>query len=130
MARAFAMRLMHLGVTVHVVGDTTTPSIEEGDLLLCCTRFGRSGSLIHYIQKAHSARATAAVVTMDAASPMVGEADCVLLIPVVEEKEIRQPLGTLFEQLLLLTLDALVIVLMRKMRFTEKEMALRHTNLE
>ncbi len=42
----------------------------------------------------------------------------------------RQPLGTLFEQLLLLTLDALVIVLMQKRGFTEREMARLHTNLE
>jgi 6-phospho-3-hexuloisomerase len=130
MARAFAMRLMHLGITVHVVGDTTTPSIEEGDLLLCCTRYGRSGSLLHYIQKAHAVRASAVVVTMDPDSPMVAGADHALLVPVAEESEIHQPLGTLFEQLLLLTLDALVIVLMRKMGFTEREMARRHTNLE
>ena len=35
-----------------------------------------------------------------------------------------------FEQMLLLTLDALVIVLMEKRDFTEREMARLHTNLE
>ena len=130
MARAFAMRLMHLGLSVHVVGETTTPSIEEGDLLLCCTRYGRSGSLLHYIQKAHSANATAAVITMDPGSPMAKESEDVLLVPVGADDETRQPLGTLFEQFLLLTLDALVIVLMDKRGFTEREMARLHTNLE
>jgi 6-phospho-3-hexuloisomerase len=130
MARAFAMRLMHLGLPVFVVGETTTPSIEKGDLLLCCTRYGRSGSLLHYIQKAHAAGALAAVITMDPESPMAERADQVLRIPVGKEQETRQPLGTLFEQMLLLTLDALVIVLMRKRGFTEREMARLHTNLE
>lgn len=130
MARAFAMRLMHLGLSVFVVGETTTPSIEQGDLLLCCTRYGRSGSLLHYIQKAHAAGASAAVITMDRESPMAERADHLLLIPVGEEERTRQPLGTLFEQMLLLTLDALVIVLMRKSDFTEREMARLHTNLE
>ncbi len=44
MMRAFAMRLMQLGVEVHVVGDTTTPSIRRGDLLILGSRYGRSGS--------------------------------------------------------------------------------------
>ena len=42
MARALAMRLMHLKLEVFVVGETTTPAIRKGDLLLCCTRYGRS----------------------------------------------------------------------------------------
>ena len=130
MARAFAMRLMHLGLSVFVVGETTTPSLEEDDLLLCCTRYGRSGSLLHYIQKAHAVNAHAAVITMDPSSPMAERADDVLLVPVGEHEETRQPLGTLFEQILLLTLDALVIVLMTKRGFTEREMARLHTNLE
>jgi len=130
MARAFAMRLMHLGLSVFVVGETTTPSLEEGDLLLCCTRYGRSGSLLHYIQKAHDTGATAAIITMDPDSPMVDQAQQVLLIPVSGAAETKQPLGTLFEQMLLLTLDALVIVLMQKRDFTEPEMARLHTNLE
>jgi 6-phospho-3-hexuloisomerase len=130
MARAFAMRLMHLGLSVFVVGETTTPSIEEGDLLLCCTRFGRSGSLLHYMEKARDGGAKAAVITIDPASPMAKKADVVLPIPVGEDEVSRQPLGTLFEQTLLLTLDALVIVLMQKRGFTEAEMARLHTNLE
>ena len=130
MARAFAMRLMHLGLRVFVVGETTTPSIEEGDLLLCCTRWGRSGSLLHYMQKARGARAKTAVITLDPASPMSKKADVSLAIPVGEATESRQPLGTLFEQLLLLTLDAVVIVLMQKRGFTEREMERLHTNLE
>jgi 6-phospho-3-hexuloisomerase len=130
MARAFAMRLMHLGLSVFVVGETTTPSIEEDDLLLCCSRYGRSGSLLHYADMAHAALANLAVITMDESSPLVEKAQAVLVIPVGESDETRQPLGTLFEQLLLLTLDALVIVLMRKRGFTEHEMARLHTNLE
>ena len=130
MARAFAMRLMHLGLSVFVVGETTTPSIEEGDLLLCCSRYGRSGSLLHYADKARVAGAAAAIITMYPSSPLAAKCDEVLEIPVGADDETRQPLGTLFEQLLLLTLDALGIVLMQKRGFTEREMARLHTNLE
>ena len=34
MARAFAMRLMHLGLPVHVIGETTTPSVASGDVVV------------------------------------------------------------------------------------------------
>ena len=33
-AKAFAMRLMHLGLPVFVAGETTTPGIRAGDLLV------------------------------------------------------------------------------------------------
>ena len=34
MAKGFAMRLMHIGYTVFVIGETITPSIQAGDVLL------------------------------------------------------------------------------------------------
>jgi len=34
MMRALAMRLFHLGLDAHVVGDMTTPPLGQGDLLL------------------------------------------------------------------------------------------------
>lgn len=34
MGRAFAMRLMHVGKEVYVVGETVTPGIEPGDVLV------------------------------------------------------------------------------------------------
>ena len=34
MMKAFCMRLFHLGLDAHVVGDMTTPPLEMGDLLM------------------------------------------------------------------------------------------------
>ncbi len=34
MMRVFAMRLMHMGFESHVVGETLTPAVEKGDLLV------------------------------------------------------------------------------------------------
>ena len=39
-ARAFSNRLMHLGLTVYFVGEPTTPSIQEGDLLVIASGSG------------------------------------------------------------------------------------------
>ncbi len=38
----FAMRLMHLGLPVHVVGSVTTPNITANDLLLIGSGSGRT----------------------------------------------------------------------------------------
>ena len=130
MVRAFAMRLMQLGVTVYVVGDTTTPSIAKGDLLVVGSRYGRSGSLSHYVEIARREGARVAVVTMVPTAPLAASADLVATIPVAEGGPSQQPLGTLFEQSLLVYLDAVVLLLKRLLHKTEKAMSKRHTNLE
>jgi 6-phospho-3-hexuloisomerase len=130
MMRAFAMRLMQLGVDVFVVGDTTTPSISRGDLLVVGSRYGRSGSLSHFVDIARREGARVAVVTMDADTPLARTADLVATIPVPEGGPSRQPLGTLFEQSLLVYLDAVVLLLKRLLHKTERHMRRRHTNLE
>ncbi len=130
MARALAMRLMHLEFDVHVVGETTTPSIAAGDLLVCCSRYGRSRTLHTYVEKAHEAGAKAVLITMTPRSPLAKRADAVFEIPVVAGGRSRQPLGTIFEQGALLYCDALVMLAMRRLGISEKEMARRHTQLE
>jgi len=130
MARALAMRLMHLEFDVHVVGETTTPSIAKGDLLVCCSRYGKSRTLKTYVEKAHEAGAGAVLVTMTAKSPLAKNVDDVFVIPVASGGKSRQPLGTIFEQSLLLYCDALVMFAMKRLGVSEEEMARRHTQLE
>lgn len=130
MTQALAMRLMHLKLEVFVVGETTTPAIRKGDLLLCCSRYGRSRSLKTYVEKAHEVGAKAAVITMTLRSPLARQADEVFLIPVHEGGSSRQPLGTIFEQSLLLYCDALVLLAMRRLGVSERDMAEQHTQLE
>ena len=130
MARGLAMRLMHLDFEVYVVGETTTPSIGRGDLLLCCTRYGKSRTLNTYVEKAHEVGAKAVVVTMTPKSPLAKRADQVYVIPIGTGGKSRQPLGTIFEQSLLVYCDALVMLAMRRLGITEQEMSRRHTQLE
>jgi 6-phospho-3-hexuloisomerase len=40
--RCFAMRLMQLGFTVHVVGEATTPAITASDALIACSGSGET----------------------------------------------------------------------------------------
>ena len=136
MARGFAMRLMHLGRTVYHVGDVITPAIRQGDLLVICTRTGGSKVLMHYIQIARKARARVCVVTADPESPVASRADVVLPIDarprrrVAGSKQPAPPLGSLFEQALLIVLDQVVLGLMSALDLTEEDMARIHTEFE
>lgn len=129
MARAFAMRLTHLGLDVHVVGETTTPEISADDLLICCSRRGESGSQHHFIDLAHGAGARAAVFTASPDSTVALLSDVVVALPKPGAAP-SQPLGTLFEQMLLLVLDALVVRLMADLDVNEEAMQRKHTSLE
>ena len=136
MARGFAMRLMHLDRRVFHVGDVITPAIGAGDLLVICSRTGASRVLSHYIRIAHHAKARVAVVTARADSPVAAHADVVLALddrptrrPAGQRKRF-QPLGSLFEQALLVVLDQVVLDLMEKLGLTEADMARIHTGFE
>ncbi|HZU00229.1 MAG TPA: hypothetical protein VFA10_11235, partial [Ktedonobacteraceae bacterium] len=47
MAKAFAMRLMHLGLTVYVVGETTTPALKGSDSLVAVSGSGTTEGTVH-----------------------------------------------------------------------------------
>jgi len=135
--RGFAMRLMHLGFTVHIVGDTTTPNITSDDILLIGSGSGSTGSLVVMAQKAQVIGAGIALITIRENSPIGQLADIVLPIPApspkIEEKldfHSVQPMGALFEQNMSLTLDALIMILMSKTNSDSDTMFSRHANLE
>jgi 6-phospho-3-hexuloisomerase len=136
MARSFAMRLMHLGRRIYHVGDVITPAIRDDDLLVICTRTGSSRILAHYVDIARKNRARVAVVTAVAESPTARRADVVLAI---DDRPVRRraprdrrmlPLGSLFEQALLVVLDQVVLDLMEELDLTEGDLARIHTTFE
>ncbi|WP_202983829.1 SIS domain-containing protein [Gilliamella sp. ESL0254] len=45
MLKALAMRLMQLGLNAFVVGETTTPSTQQGDLLIVASASGETNSV-------------------------------------------------------------------------------------
>ena len=62
-AKGFAMRLMHLGYTVYVVGETITPAIKEGDILIGVSGSGKSISVVDAARKAKEKNASVIAVT-------------------------------------------------------------------
>ena len=135
--RAFAMRLMHLGLRAFVVGDVTTPAIGVGDLLIIGSGSGRTASLIGHSDRASELGARVALITGTRGSQIEPNADIVvrILAPSPKTEAVTsvvsvQPMANLFEQSMGLLLDMLVMQLMEEMGKNADEMFTRHANLE
>jgi 6-phospho-3-hexuloisomerase len=133
--RAFAMRLMHAGLTVHVIDDVTTPAINAGDLLIIGSGSGATSSLVQYAVRTKALKAQIALITAAPTSSIAQEANVVLRI-VASSPKIEgsvgsfQPMANLFEQSLLIVLDILIMQIMDKLNLTSEQMFTRHANLE
>jgi 6-phospho-3-hexuloisomerase len=131
---AFAMRLMHLGLTAHVTTDVTCPAITDGDLLVACSGSGHTPTVLRRTEAAKEAGARIAVVTANLESPLAALAD--IRVHLAEYSQDFEPdastqfVGTLFEQGALVFFDCLVLALQRIHQVDPAEMYARHTNLE
>lgn len=136
-AKAFAMRLMHMGFDAYVCGETVTPSLEKDDLFLVASGSGETGSLVNMAQKAQIIGAPIATVTICPNGTIGSLAEVAVEIPAPTPKvEVDagltsiQPMGSLFEQSCLLFLDAVILRLMEKRHNDSDNMFIRHANLE
>lgn len=137
LARAFALRLMHLGFTVHVVDEVTTPAIMSGDLLILISGSGETASIHQYAAQARSHGAQVALITAFPNSSIAQRSDVVVHIPapsvkadVINEVTSFQPMANMFEQSLMLLLDVITLQLMNDLGLTPEQLAARHANLE
>lgn len=133
--RAFAMRLMQLGIDVFFVGDTMTPAIQDGDLLLICSGSGSSPALISRAEKAKKTGAKLALVTSKPNSQLAKISDSIVTIAAPakdQSKEIQSilPMGSLFEDTASLVFENMVMIMMKKLGETSQTMLQRHANLE
>lgn len=136
-AKAFAMRLMHLGYNVYVVGETVTPRIKKEDLLIAISGSGETTSVVNISRKAKELIGSKLVaITQNRDSTLAKMSDIVVLLKgktkTEKNDEIARiaPLGTMFELTALIFLDGLVAELMKIKNLTEKDLEARHAVLE
>ncbi len=131
-AKFFAMRLMHSGYTVSVVGEIVTPSIKRGDLLIIISGSGETEQLIAFTKRAAELRADILLITAKEGSTIGGLADDVFNIGVPEQysKVYGMPMGTVFELSTLFFLESYIAQLIHEKGIAEEEMRYRHANLE
>ncbi len=135
MMRALCMRLMHLGMDAHVVGDMTTPPLGPGDLLVVSAGPGSFSTVRALAGVAHSAGARVAAVTAQPTGEVPSAADVVIHLraqTMADDKGGQSvlPMGSLYEAAMLIFFDIVSIVLRERTAQTMDSMRSRHTNLE
>jgi 6-phospho-3-hexuloisomerase len=136
MAKSFAMRLMHMGATVFVVDETTTPSISEGDFLVAISGSGTTKNVVWTAEKTHSFGCSVIAVTTNLESPLATVATDILHVPAAtkyrRENELKtiQPLGSLFDQCVHILFDTICLLFGKLNEVDHMQTFGRHSNLE
>jgi 6-phospho-3-hexuloisomerase len=133
--RMTAMRLMHLGLDVHVVGEVTTPAIRQGDLLLVASGSGTTGGIVQAARTAADVGARVLAVSTTDESPLSEVADTTLVLPAATKTDrsgtaSAQYAGGLFEQGVALLGDALFHALWQRSGHSADDLWPRHANVE
>jgi 6-phospho-3-hexuloisomerase len=150
-ARAFAMRLLHLGFDVFVVGETVTPALQPGDTLVVFSGSGETHTMATFCKTVKDLGGIVLLITAVPDSTISRIADCVVNLGDLTGYyrgdtttfEMRQmtgqyrsvasafaPLGTLFETLALVFSDAVISALMEAKKEGAPELKGRLTNME
>ena len=143
--KAFAMRLLHMGFQVYVLGETIIPRIRKDDIVIAISGSGRTKLIVTAAEAAKAVGAKIIAITSYPDSPLAELSDIIVRIPgrtkIAEEEDYftRQilgiheslaPLGTLFEDTVMVFLDGVVAELMNKLGKTEEDLRNEHANIE
>jgi 6-phospho-3-hexuloisomerase len=136
MAKAFAMRLMHLGATVFVVGETITPAIASGDLVVTISGSGKTKSVIDVAAKVQKLGGKVIAFTANPDSELSEHSTTIVHIPAATkyrkdgEPDTIQPLGSLFDQSTHIVCDTLCLLYAEQKNEDNDTAFSRHSNVE
>jgi 3-hexulose-6-phosphate synthase/6-phospho-3-hexuloisomerase len=142
--KAFAMRLMQIGFKVYVVGETITPSMEEGDLLIAISNSGETKSVCLASQIAMTIKGNIVGITSNKNSRLAKKATKSIIIDTKHRTDPTRfvqkgfhneipsfaPLGTLFEVSTFLFFEGLIGSLMERTNRKEEDLKKMHSVLE
>ena len=128
--KAFAMRLMHVGIDVYVMGETITPAIGEGDIVVIISGSGSGAMSTTAARMAKRFGSIIFAVTSYLDSELAQTSDHIIVGPgreavamesdyqsrqLLGEHESLAPMGTLFEDTCAVFLDGLIAELMARL---------------
>lgn len=134
--KGFSMRLGHFGYKSYHIGDTTLPSIGEGDLFIVASGSGETQTIFDLTKIAKLNKSKVFVLTSNIGSRIGRLADKSLIINApsktkkVDGFSSIQPMTTLNEQCLTILFDSIVLNIMDQTGETHETMWNRHSNLE
>lgn len=129
--KCFAMRLMHLGYEVYVMGETNTPSFEKNDIFLCVSGSGTTGSVLLNANKAKEKEGIVITVTNNAYSTLGEMSQSVITLEATvrgnqENRTSIQLLGSLFDQSVHLLLDNICLILSKREGISNETATKKH----
>lgn len=134
MLKAFAMRLMQIGLNSYVVGETTTPSVQKGDLLIVASASGETESVCMTARSALKQGVDLIVISSNTESTLakIQQPDVIIesATKFSNSDASIQPLGSLFEQMLLVVFDTIILHMSQQEAESNQHMAQRHASLE
>jgi len=137
MMRALAMRLYHLGLDAHVVGEMTCPPLGPGDLLFASAGPGDLSTITALVTTASHAGADTLCLTAQPDGPTPRAAGAIFHLPAQTMASDRGAevstilsMGSVFEGAMFLVFELLVLALRDRIGADTAAMRSRHTNLE
>lgn len=134
--KGMAMRLYHLGLNAHMVGDMNCPPLGPGDLLICSAGPGHFSTVQALLEVARRDGSGTLVITAKPDGQCALTADAVLLVPAQTMADDHQPaasvlpMGSLYEGVLYLLFETMILRLRDRLHINPEAMRSRHTNLE
>ena len=150
-ARAFAMRLMHIGLESYVVGETVTPAMEPGDAVVVFSGTGETNSMVDIAESTKALGGTLCVITSHSGSRIGKLADYTVEIPAEPPEDYEWPntfevrqltggykslshplaaIGTFFETAAMIFSDALIADIMDIRKCGIEEVMKRLSNIQ
>lgn len=130
-ARAFAVRLMHLGFQTFVVGETITAPVQKDDVVILVSGSGQTYPVVMTAELGRKMGAKVVSVTANTDSEIARLSHVVIpLLPPAGNHDEYAPLGTLFETAAWLFFDGIVALLKEQRGESEDTMRKRHATLE
>lgn len=134
--RAFCMRLMHLGLKSFFVGETITPPIRTGDMLIVLSGSGETALTCQTARIAKEAGALVYAIAGSEDNSLARLCDYGIVVPGGAKHGTAggelsiQPPGSLFEQSAFFLLETVVLALCKQKNIEYEYLLLHHTNLE
>jgi 6-phospho-3-hexuloisomerase len=128
MAKAFAIRLVQLGLKMFFVGETVTPIVEKDDLVMIISNTGETMSAVQTANIVRREGAKVIAITAKKHTKLAHASNMVIHLNIKKDPEdaVQAPLGTVFELTAMVFLDSIVSEIMKETGQTESDMRARH----
>ncbi len=145
-ASAFAMRMVQLGLTAYVIGESVTPAMTKNDLLIAVSGSGETKSIVSATEIAKNEVGSKTLAITSYPNSTLGKiVDYKVTIKGRTKMDIEKdhlkhqiegrhstltPLGTLFEDTVMIFFDGIIARLMIERKTGEADMKKRHATVE